>query len=34
MTQVTIADMMKDYVEDAVDFANQLDVKLEFTEES
>ncbi|WP_211748615.1 hypothetical protein [Paenibacillus sp. Marseille-Q4541] len=34
MTQLRIADMMKAYAEDAVDFADQMDVKLDFSEAS
>lgn len=34
MTQPTIADMMRAYAEDAIDFAKQLNVDLDFSEES
>ncbi|WP_256757355.1 hypothetical protein [Cohnella sp. WQ 127256] len=34
MTQYTVADMMRAYAEDALDLANQLNIELNFSEES
>ncbi|MFC5406502.1 hypothetical protein [Cohnella soli] len=34
MTQFTVADMMRAYSEDAIDLAKQLNVELDFSEES
>lgn len=34
MTQLRLADMMKAYAEDAVEFADQMDVKLDYSETS
>lgn len=34
MTKPTVTDMMRAYAEDAIDFANQLNIELDFSEES